>query len=664
MSAISTTFNLIDRMSAPLSNITNSLNAICSGLDRVDNELAGAFDTADIDSARRSLDLANAQIQEIQSSIDRARQSQDRFNDSVRNGGNNVNGLSGKVKGLVGAYAGLQGLKAVVNLSDEYTQTTARLNLMNDGLQTTSELWDKIYASAQRSRTGYLETADVVAKLGQRAPDAFSSNDETIQFAENLNKMFVIAGASQQEISSASLQLTQALGSGILRGEEFNAVFEAAPNVMQTIADSMGVPIGELRNLASEGQITADVVKNALLGATDDINSQFESMPMTWAQVWQGIVNAVIYASQPLLKMINAIANHWGTIEPVVQAVAAALAVYLTYLSAIKAKEIAVAAGKTILCFISYAHAAATGAEVKATAAATAAQYGFNTALLTCPITWIVGILMVCIAALVGIVHAINKVKGTSISATGLILGAIFVAVAYIKNQIFGLLNFIIGYGVSLWNLILSFADFFANVFDHPVQSIIHLFGSMLDFILSVLQSAANAIDTVFGSNLSGAIQGWRDGVSDWVKSQTGDITVHEKLNVNDYLLGRTGYKDAALKGYDVGANLFSTNSTMPGFDTSAYDTASNLADQADSSEQTANNTAKIAENTSKSKDELKYLREIAERQVINKFTTAEIKVDMSGMQNTVNSDMDIDGFVRKLEVELNDSMQRCAQGV
>lgn len=224
----------------------------------------------------------------------------------------------------------------MVALSDSMTQTTARLNMINDGLQTTEELQDKIFASAQRSRTEYLATADIVAKLGQKAGDAFSSNDETIAFAENLNKMFVIAGASQMEMESASLQLTQALGSGVLCGEELNAVFEAAPNVIQSIADYLDVPVGQIKNMASEGQITADIVKNALLGATDEINAQFESMPMTWGQVWTGICNELVYASQPIFDFISLLAQNWEILEPIVIGAAVALGSYVAVLGGLQ----------------------------------------------------------------------------------------------------------------------------------------------------------------------------------------------------------------------------------------------------------------------------------------------------------------------------------------
>ena len=310
MAGISTAINIADRMSGPIFSIINAMDLMIDTMSSVDPATSQGFDAAKIDETRRALDLANAEMQEIYNGIHRNTQEQQEFNNTVRQGTNAVDSMADKITGMVSAYVGIQSVGKLVDLSDEYTQTTARLNMINDGLQSTADLQDKIFASAQNSRAAYLQTADVVAKLALRAGSVWESNEETIAFAETLNKACVVAGASQEEMNSASLQLTQALGSGVLRGEELNAVFEAAPNIIQTIADYLGVGIGEIREMASEGQITADVVKNALLGSAEEIDAQFQSMPMTWEQVWTGAMNQLLYASQPLLQFINLLAQN------------------------------------------------------------------------------------------------------------------------------------------------------------------------------------------------------------------------------------------------------------------------------------------------------------------------------------------------------------------
>ena len=625
---------------------------------------------------------------------------QNQFNNSIRDGTSAASGLEGKLVSLVAAYVSFQTASKVFSLSDEMTQTTARLNMMNDGLQSTEQLQRKIFAAAESSRSSYLNMADIVAKLGLRAGDAFKSNQETIQFAQNLNKMFVVAGASQEEMNSASLQLTQALGSGVLRGEELNAVFEAAPNVIQTIADYMGKPIGKIREMAQDGKLTADVVKNALLGATDEINSQFNKMPMTWGQVWTSIENKALVAFQPILTKLNQIANsddfnvvvdnvinglvvaanvvmtifglvsavagfmydNWSIISPFIYGVIAALMIYAGYLAITNGLELISKGIKIASCFWSYAKAAATGVEVSATAAATAAQYGFNTALLACPIVWILLIIIAVIAAIYGIVAAVNKLTGSTVSATGIIAGVIAVAAAAIWNTILGVINFIIGIGVELYNLIATFANFFANVFNDPVGAIINLFSGMFDFILGIVQSTAKLIDTVLGTDMASAVEGFRNDFSDKVSEIVGEQTVvMQKANASDYQLKGVDYGKAWDTGYNFGKGIDSKISK--GFDTSKLFKTSDLGDMASKVGDIANNTKKTSDSVDISKEDLKYLRDITERTAINRFTTAQIKVDAPVNAN-ISSNMDLDGVVNHLTKNVKEAMAQAAEGV
>ncbi|MBR2504677.1 MAG: tape measure protein, partial [Elusimicrobiaceae bacterium] len=311
MATIQASIKLHDGMTPALRSMQNALNIVVSSFESMQRTSGKAVNTKSIQAARAELSKSGAYLSKMEGDIKKNTNAQNKFNQSVKNGTNATNGLWTKIKSIAGVYLGFQAAKQVagvaINTADQLTQTTARLNMINDGLQTTKELEEMIYQSAQRSRAGFMDTADAVAKLGLRAGDIFKNNAETIQFAETLNKMFVIAGASQAEMSAATLQLTQALGSGVLRGEEFNAVFEAAPNVMHAIAKAMNVPIGKLRDMAGEGKISAKIVKEALLNATKDVNEQFESMPLTWAQVWTSIKNYTIKATRPILDAISKI---------------------------------------------------------------------------------------------------------------------------------------------------------------------------------------------------------------------------------------------------------------------------------------------------------------------------------------------------------------------
>lgn len=704
--------NPIDDIGAD--GVNNDLEMLRSQLNQAiqaQNDLTDAMERMEVSDANEAYNRLNNIVDSTDRHIRDNMNAQDQFNQHIQQGQSMMDGLKGKIMGALAAYAGFRGLEKVLDLSDTLTQTTARLNLMNDGLQTTQDLQNMIFLSAQRSRAAYSATADIVAKLGQRAGDAFDSNVQTIQFAENLNKSFVIAGASQQEMASASLQLTQALGSGVLRGEELNAVFESAPNVIQTIADYLDVPIGKIREMASDGEITADIVKNAMLSATDEINAQFDSMPKTFAQVGTEIKNNALMAFQPVLDRLNEIANsadfenlvagvtnalvivsgivieifnlvsqvagfisdNWSIIAPLIYGVIAALALYGAYLLITNGIQLISNAIKIASCLASYAHAAATGTEASATAAATAAQYGFNTALLACPLTWIIIAIIAIIAAVYAAVAAFNKFTGSTVSATGIICGAIAVGAAFIGNLFVALINFAIDIFVVLWNFIAAFANFFANVFTDPVGAIARLFFDLVDTVLSLLQSLASAIDTIFGSNLAGSVQGWRDSLSGWVDETFGKGTeVMAQMNAEDMHLGRFEYGSAWDAGYSFGEGI---EDTISNFDPSSlFDSnipnAADYANAASGAGSVPSNVGDIADNTKGIKDavdisseDLKYMRDLAEMEVVNRFTTAEIKIEQTN-NNNISSDVDVDGINDNLNEGLREAIEFATEGV
>ncbi len=637
MATIMTQMYLNDNMTAGLRNINTALSRVIGSLGSVDGQLSGGLDSGALRAAQQECDMLNVKLEEMANAAGR-------IPAPVRQTENAFDSLTGKVMGFVSAYAGIQGVKRLVALSDEVTQTTARLNLMNDGLQSTAELQDKIMASANRARASFLTQADIVAKLGQRAPDAFSSNDETIQFAENLSKMFVVAGASQQEMASASLQLTQALGSGVLRGEELNAVFESAPNVIQTIADYLGVPIGEIREMASEGQITADIVKQAMLGATEDINAQFESMPMTWAQVWTLTCNKLIAATQPLLSVISFLAQNWDFLQPIVLGIAAAIgglvAAHLAYNAAA-----AISSTWTSIC------AAAQMLRTEATFAETAAQYGLNAALLACPITWVVGGIILLIAMLYALVAMINKVTGKSISATGLIVGTVAVAGALIGNIAIGTINGILQ---AVWAFVEPFigiVEWILNVVDGGFDSfggaVANLIGQIISWFLSLGKIVTTIIDAIFGTNWTDGLNDLQKSVISWGKNDKAITLDREAPNI-DY---RFDYSDAWNWGYGKGSNLFGGGNG---------ETTEGILGAAD---KTAANTDKIADALDITNANLKYIRDYAAEKAINRYTATEIKIDMTN-NNNINSDDDIDGIVAKLKGKLEEEMISTAEGV
>lgn len=660
MSGISTSIQIVDKVSGSLNKITAALYNTTSAFESVDRASETTFNTSGVQAMAQELYRYEARIEQIENELADANRKLEEMEEQTKNATSAMDGLTNKVMGMVGAYASFQGIQKLINLSDEYTQTSARLSMINDGLQTQAELQDKIFASAQRSRASYTATADTVAKLSLNAKDAFGSNDETIAFAENLNKLFVIAGTEQASIASASLQLTQALGSGVLRGEEFNAVFEAAPNIMQEVANYMDVPIGKLREMAQDGKITADIVKNALLSATDDINNQFSSMPMTWGQVWTGVMNELYYASIPVLEAINWMAQNWSVIEPIVLGLATAVGIYT---AALVTYNIV----KGISSLVESVHAAATMMSTGATFAATAAQHGFNAALLACPITWIILAVIALIAIFYAVIAAINKTQDKTISATGIIFGAIAWLGAAIWNTIVGLIDGIIQF---LWTCFvepfIGIIEWILNVcmggFDSFGGAVANLIGQVISWFLSLGKVVTKIIDAIFGTNWTSGLESLQDKVLSWGKNENAITISREAPSLGDLGVGRIEYGDAWDAGYSMGEGVEDKVSGIFGGDAFGLEGAG--------TDSLANNVSNIAANTSGIKDgvdisneQIKYLRDIAEQEAVNQFTTAEIKVDMTN-HNNISKDTDVDGIINTLSEGLLEAMAVTAEGV
>lgn len=638
---------------------------------------------------------------------------QGRFNREIEEGTNEANSLMQTIKGAVAAYATIQTLSTALNLSDQLTSTTARLNLMNDGLQTTQDLQNMIYLSAERARGSYQATADAVSKLGLMAGDAFGSSEEIIAFMEQVNKQFTIAGTEAAGIDAAMLQLTQAMGSGVLRGEEYNSILEQAPNIIQAIADYMEVPKGQLKDMAAEGQITADIVKAAMFAAADETNAKFESMPKTFSQIWTSFQNTALIAFQPVLQRMNEIANseafqefvnnaieglsmvagialeifdllvgvagavadNWSWLSPIIYGVAAALAVYYGWLLLTKGAEMAMAAVHGIVAVAKGIMAAATMLVTGATWAETTAQYGLNAAMYACPIVWIIILIIALIALFYAAVAAVNKFAGTSVSATGIICGAFMVALAFIGNIFVALWNLVVDVFVLIYNLVATVANFIGNVFTDPIGAVCRLFFDLADTVLGILQALASAIDAIFGSNLAGSVQGWRDSLGGWVDDTFGKgDEVMAKMNADDMKLGRFEYGAAWDAGYSFGegidesianfdpSSLFDTN--VPGADDYANlgNYGSGIGGIGSGVDDIAGNTGKIADSMDITEEDLKYLRDIAEQEAINRFTTAEITIEQTN-NNNISSKMDLDGVISGLDDALGEAIDIITEG-
>ncbi len=707
MATIRTALQVYDGMTRPLQSIHRATSILINSFESMQRASSNAVDTSAIQEAREELARAETAFNRIEQEIQQADRAQDQFNRRIRDGTTAADGLWGKLKGIAATVGGLAATKKILGLSDTLASTKARLNLIVDDGGSVGELEKKIMASAQRSRSLYFDTASAVASMGSNAKAAFNGTDEIIAFMEQINKQFVIGGASAQGQSAAMLQLTQAMAAGALRGEELNSILENAPGIARAIESYMGIAEGSIKSYAEQGLITAEVVKNAMFAAADDIEAKFSNMPKTWGQVWTSMQNRAISVLQPLLAQINNLANservqgfvdglmtafgmmasvlsgilglvttvgaafydNWSWISPIILGVTAALGVYYGRLLAVNALEAISNGIKIAMCIASYAKAAATGAEVSATTAATAAQYGLNTALYACPIVWIIILVIALVALFYAAVAAVNKFAGTSVSATGLICGAFMAALAFIGNIFVALWNLVVDVFVMIYNLVATVANFIGNVFNDPVGAVARLFFDLADTVLSVLQALASAIDTIFGSNLAGSVQGWRDSLGGWVDSTFGKgEEVMEKLNAEDLHLSRFEYGAAFDMGYEFGQGVEDTVGGL--FDFSAMDSLGaadgldvfNLGNTLDgiygNTGDTAGNTAAMSDALDIAEEDLAYMRDIAEREAINRFTTAEIKVEQHN-ENHISSDTDLDGimdawandFAEKLDV-------------
>lgn len=702
MASISTSIELYDRVSAPINKMLSALGNMCTAFESVETSMDSGFDTSAIEEARRATEQAALEVIQLGNDIEQNQDHQENYNRSVRSGASAMDGLTRKVAGLVATYVSLQTVSKAMDLSDTMTQTTARLDMMNDGLQTTEQLQQMIYQSAQRSRGSYQESADAVAKMGIMAKDAFNSNAELVAFVEQLNKQFTIAGTSQEGVSAAMLQLTQAMSSGVLRGEELNSVFEQAPTIIQSIADYLDVPIGQIREMAAEGQISSEIVKNALLSAAEETDAKFAQMPMTWGQVFTSVKNQALMAFQPVLDKINEIANNpdfqvfasnavgalstiamyllqimefagmvatfigenWSIIAPIVMGIVTALGLYA-------GASMVINTINGISAMMESTKAAAQMMATGATLAETAAQHGLNAALMACPLTWIILLIIAIIAIIYAVCSAIAKLTGVANSGFGVITGGINVVIQFFKNLGLSVANIALGIG----NAIAALGSNMMTAFNNAICSIQSWFWGLLSTAMSVVEGICAALNKLpFVEFDYSGISAKADEYAAKAAEAEGNKQDYKSIGdaFNEGMSTFDTFQDGwASDAFSAGAawgdgvadsvsGAFSMDSfEIPEYEQSSYDASqipTNIAD-------TAGNTGSMADSMDITSEDLKYLRDIAETEVVNRFTTAEIKVEMTN-NNNVSSDMDLDGMVDYLATGVNEAMEKAAEGV
>lgn len=675
MATIRSQMVLNDQVTGVLKNITRALDITLHSFEQMQDASANAVDVRLLNQARAGLGEVNLAVREMEENYRRAAQqeqqvtrnirqstqAEQQLNASIRGGNDALDDMVGKAKNLAATIGASVGLKKLIELSDQMTSTTARLNFIVDDGGSVEALEAKIMASAQRSRAAYLDTASAIASMGANAGAAFTSNDELIAFMEQVNKQFVIGGASAQGQAAAMLQLTQAMAAGALRGEELNSILENAPGIARAIEQYMGIAEGSIKSYAEKGAVSATVVKNALLSIADETNAKFNGMAMTWGQVWTQMGNIALKVTQPLLTAINWLANNLSVIGPILLGLGTAFLVFQVAAHWTQIAAVATAAYHAVVNLLSIGFGVLTGN----TAAASAAVFTFNSALLASPITWIIMLIAVVIGLLYGVVAIINKVTGSSISATGLICGAIAVAGAFIGNTVIGLLNALIQY---IWAIFvapfLGIVEWILNVcnggFNSFGDAVANLIGQIIGWFLNLGKVVTTIIDAIFGTNWTAGLESLQSSVTAWGKNENA-ITLDKNAPTIDY---RFEYGDAWAAGNDFGKGIDAKLGGMFNMGGLGGSSGFDLGDIAAYTGETADNTGKTADALAVTEEQLEYLRDIAERDAINRFTTAEVKIDMTGMTNRIDGSADLDGVISQLTEGFTEALVTAAEGV
>lgn len=573
---------------------------------------------------------------------------------------------------------GIYGDEAMIAAAAEFSTYFTDTNAIEMMMDTLADYAMGMSGGGAIDSRGMVEYATNLGKITSGAYDAMTKKG----FEINDIQKAIIEGTATQEQIIATI------------GEEYVSMsqdMQAAAAISQVIEESWA---GLYENMSNtpEGKIIQ--LTNVWGDMKEVIGEQLypyvllfvDTITENWSTI-EGIVQGITIGLEYLLGVLSwvlqeainfaqAVIDNWSWISPIIYGVVAALMAYHGVRIAVNAVELISKGIKIAMCVASYAHAAAIGAEVSATTAATAAQYGLNTALLACPLTWIIVIIIALIAIIYAAVAAVNHFAGTTVSATGIICGAFMVALAFIGNIFIALWNLVVDVFVLIWNLVATVANFIGNVFTDPIGAVCRLFFGLADTVLGILQALASAIDTIFGSNLAGAVQGWRNSLGGWVDDTFGKGNeIMTKINADDMKLGRFEYGSAWDAGYSFGkgidnsianldpASLFKTTDIPSPLDYANNFTPNGVSGIGDDVSDISGNTGSIADSLDVTNEDLKYLRDIAEQEAINRFTTAEIRIEQTN-NNSISSEWDLDGVVNGLTDAVNEAVDIIAEGV
>ena len=669
MTSYGASIQLVDKMTPILDNIITALNMTISTVYDVQSSVDG-FDASGFDAIRETIAQAESEMQKIQNQISENTSEQKKFNDSVKQGTNAAGELENSVRDIASAY-GLykiadiiqDGAQELINLSDDMTSNEARLKLIVDE-DSLEDAKAKIFAAAQDTRSDYSEMMSSAVSLGLNSGDVFSdptgniNYDEIVAFQELLNKNFIIGGASSSEQASAMYQLMQAMSSGRLQGDEYRSIIENAPLLAKSIEEYMvnaGVK-GTLKEWASEGLLTADVIKNAVFNSADEVEDQFETIPMTWAQIATKCENQAKRMFDPVLDQINALANDEefvNVVNGIMSGLERIVPVVSNIIDSAANGVIWIAENWDQISPVLLGIAGALGFVAAAQLANATATAIANAAWLSSPITWIAFAIFTIIIIIYEVIEAVNKATESTTSAMGAILGAISFTAALIFNTVIGLINSLLQFvWYAFVNPFVNIIEWILNVctggFDSFGGAVASIIGNIISNIFSMAKIITPIIDAVFGTNWTSGLTSLQEEVLAWGKTEDA-ITISREAPYIDYRLDMTDSFDL---GYSLGEKTENTDITEM-FE-SLVDNTLGIGEDASNINDTI---------SASSDEELEWLRKITERDAVNKFTTAEIKLDFSSTA-TLNSDMDIDGYINTFTTGLQEALVTTAEGL
>lgn len=735
MGTVSTTIKVVDKASTNLTRIYNNIERINKSFEKLNKSKGLTKAIATIKQTSEALDKAtvsttklDTEMEETVTSTNKVAKSVKSIGDAAKSGYQPVNLLMGKLRRLASIYLGVMGSKAALNTSDMLT--SANIKFTSLGVDPNKTM-NKIFNASQAALTDYADMVSNVSKSVMLAGDAFGDNaekqvDNAIKFQEIMAKTYAISGASYQEQQSSMYQLVQALNSGTLQGDELRSVREGAPMAAKAIekfAQKVTGSTKSLKEMGSEGLITSKMVVEAILDMEDETDKAFENIRknMTFAQIWTEFKNNAIRAFQPFLETLREIANSKGfqmfisditsllyglgnVLTMIGNLAKTVFDVLGDHADAVRPIIIALTSALGVLAAVQLVSAAASA--IKAAAAFLALHA--NTVILFAGIALLIWYFNVAGLSAQSLSYAL-----LALGAAGLVAGLMLNAPFYLVIGVIALLtsvflmfteqfvaglyliasvlynvvaagwDIIMGVVEAIYNVAAALANFLGNLFNDPIAAIIGLFVDLGDVVIGIIESIASAIDKVFGSNLAGAVSGFRDTINQWYDKTFDPVEYAPKFedifgSKDDLGLDRWAYSDAFSQGWQTGGDIqdFINNklgALGSGF-TGLFDSAAppdfaqiwplptDINDALGDIGDIKGDTGDINKKMDLTDEDLKYLRQIAEQEAINKWTAATIHVDMKN-ENNIHDMNDIDGIAIGLSTVLQTELQVLANG-